>query len=261
MVSKNTEGAYYQREEVAAAIAMARKDKHRVVPIFIHPASPASQDVPYGLRLKNGLSARGNRGLEECAKRLRGLLSQLGGIPPPEASGKSAGEASRPPVTDEGGAGAGGAATAVGIVPIELVIDRDFDTYTQEDQEQLLAAIKHLLGMKGDVRVSKRRGSVRLKLDLTPEQAERLHEAVKRGDLRQFDVVGARKISADTANADKVMILDLLRSEGPMTAEQISRSLGIPLARTKMCLRFFKDSAVGMIRDVPGSTPRLYEAV
>jgi hypothetical protein len=187
----------------------------------------------------------------------------------PEAPGKLTGEAHRSPATTdegEGRPGTRGAVTAVRTAPVELIIDRDFDTYTQEDQEQLLAAIKHLLGMKGDVRVSKRRGSVRLLLDLTPEQSERLDEAVRRGELQRFDVVGLRrigdgKISADSANPDKVMILDLLRYEGPLTAEQISRSLGIPLARTRMCLRFLEDSAVGVIRKIPGSNPRLYESV
>jgi hypothetical protein len=185
----------------------------------------------------------------------------------PKAPGKLTGEAHRSPATDEGdGPGTRGAVPAVQTAPVELVIDRDFDTYTQEDQEQLLAAIKHLLGMKGDVRVSKRRGSVRLLLDLTPEQSERLDEAVRRGELQRFDVVGLRrighgKISADSANPDKVMILDLLRYEGPLTAEQISRSLGIPLARTRKCLRLLEDSAVGVIRRIPGSTPRLYESV
>jgi RNA polymerase sigma factor (sigma-70 family) len=88
----------------------------------------------------------------------------------------------------------GEAATAVSTDPIELIIDRDFDTYTQDDQERLLTAIKHLLGMKGDIRVSKRRGSVRMKLELTPEQSERLYWAVKEGELKRFDVVDAEAI-------------------------------------------------------------------
>src|SRR5215210_6455254 len=36
MVSKRTYAAFYQREEVAAAIDLARREVHRVVPVFIN---------------------------------------------------------------------------------------------------------------------------------------------------------------------------------------------------------------------------------
>ena len=114
--------------------------------------------------------------------------------------------------------------------------------------------------------MSKRRGSVRLKLDLTPEQCERLQEAFKRGELRSFDVIGVRstvagKILSAPTSPDMVMILDLLRYEGPLTAQEISRSLGTPLARTKLCLRFLEGSSPNMVRKLPGSHPHRYEAV
>src|ERR1700704_6441470 len=37
LISSKTEAAYYQREEIAAAIALAREnaEKHRVVPVFL----------------------------------------------------------------------------------------------------------------------------------------------------------------------------------------------------------------------------------
>ena len=77
---------------------------------------------------------------------------------------------------------------------IELTIDRDFDEYSDADQRKLLEAIKHLIDVDGDLRVvSRERGSVKLRLEMTPAQAERLYWAVKQGKLEQFDVIDAKR--------------------------------------------------------------------
>lgn len=67
LVSGNTETAYYQREEVASAIQMAREDAdaHRVVPVLIGDVAPAA--LPYGLRLKQALSMELGREAEVAA--------------------------------------------------------------------------------------------------------------------------------------------------------------------------------------------------
>lgn len=75
---------------------------------------------------------------------------------------------------------------------IELHIDRDFYTYSSDEQEHLLNAVRELLGLTGDVSIKRiRRGSVRLSLELTPEQAERLYWAVKNGALKDYGVLDA----------------------------------------------------------------------
>ena len=78
LVSSRTEQAYYQREEIAAAIDMARKDKdkHRVVPVFLGNRGDEII-VPYGLRLKHGLFLPKVNGLSVIAERLVNLLSHL----------------------------------------------------------------------------------------------------------------------------------------------------------------------------------------
>ena len=78
LISKNTASAYYQREEVAAAIALARKagDRHRVVPLDLN-VDPAHPDVPYGLRLKHGISLGVDVDLARAAAR---LLSTSGAL-------------------------------------------------------------------------------------------------------------------------------------------------------------------------------------
>ena len=79
LISSRTEQAYYQREEIAAAITMARRnrDQHRVVPVFLNGWPSDDQHMPYGLRLKHGLSVPDTGGLREAASRLLSLLGQL----------------------------------------------------------------------------------------------------------------------------------------------------------------------------------------
>jgi hypothetical protein len=92
----------------------------------------------------------------------------------------------------------GGVVTDTDIAGIEIVIDRDFDSYTPEEQERLLRAIGTLLGVSGKVQVtSKHKGSVKLRLRLTHEQAERLLWAARGGDLAEFGVVDAKLIEPE----------------------------------------------------------------
>ena len=79
LVSSRTAKAYYQREEVAAAIQQARQnpDSHRVVPIYLSLADQDTATV-YGLRLKQGLTLSETLSIEDAAQKLRELLGQLG---------------------------------------------------------------------------------------------------------------------------------------------------------------------------------------
>jgi L-histidine Nalpha-methyltransferase len=77
LVSSNTGRAYYQREEIAAAIQMAREDKskHRVVPVFLDEAGRKA--VPYGLVLKHGVTVSPEHSLKEVAEDLTSLLAKI----------------------------------------------------------------------------------------------------------------------------------------------------------------------------------------
>jgi|GEM_PF-1788714 hypothetical protein len=57
LVSSKVEKAYYQREEIAAAIDMARQDPrtHRVIPVYLTAKPVPRTDIPYGLKLKHSL--------------------------------------------------------------------------------------------------------------------------------------------------------------------------------------------------------------
>ena len=79
LVSPSTDQAYYQREEIAAAIDLARKNKdaHRVVPLYWQSQTEAPVNTPYGLRLKHGLFAANADELPRIADRLINLKQKL----------------------------------------------------------------------------------------------------------------------------------------------------------------------------------------
>jgi DNA-directed RNA polymerase specialized sigma24 family protein len=75
---------------------------------------------------------------------------------------------------------------------IDLFLDRDFDSYTDDEQEHLLGAVRSLLQIGAVVQVGpRRRGSVVLTLELPWEHAERICWAVEAGELAAFGVVRA----------------------------------------------------------------------
>jgi TIR domain len=91
LVSGSTDEAFYQREEIATAIAMARADttKHRVVPVYLDIAPGDS--VPYGLRLKQGLLVSGPITLTQIVERLLDLHCRLiGGMVKPATTDAAA---------------------------------------------------------------------------------------------------------------------------------------------------------------------------
>ena len=79
LISTHSQQAYYEREEIATAIDMARgdTDRHRVVPVFLDRGSYGREDIPYGLRLKHSLSVEEVGSLGEVARKLLDLLRQL----------------------------------------------------------------------------------------------------------------------------------------------------------------------------------------
>jgi hypothetical protein len=79
IVSPNTESAYYQREEIAAALQMAREDPrtHRVVPIYLNGKRIPSGAIPYGLRLKHSLYVPESGDITEVEQRLLRTLQAM----------------------------------------------------------------------------------------------------------------------------------------------------------------------------------------
>lgn len=84
LVSERTDTAYYQREEIAAAIDLARSEdkSHRVIPVYLDGPPTQSSGLPYGLRLKHGLAITKQLRIEEVANKLLQLLGKLPPLPP-----------------------------------------------------------------------------------------------------------------------------------------------------------------------------------
>jgi hypothetical protein len=78
LVSYHTQDAYYQREEIASAISLSRKNRasHRVVPLVIKD-SKNEVVMPYGLSIKHGLQVSNLSELRSVAEKLLQLLAQL----------------------------------------------------------------------------------------------------------------------------------------------------------------------------------------
>jgi hypothetical protein len=79
IISSQTEKAYYQREEIAAAIDMARRDKekHRVIPIYLGEVDLNERGIPYGLRLKHSLYVKNKDDMVREAPKLLHLLADI----------------------------------------------------------------------------------------------------------------------------------------------------------------------------------------
>jgi hypothetical protein len=81
LVSGRTEKAFYQREEIAAAIDLARGEHgHRVVPIYLTSRRELGPDLPYGLRLKHGIEISASVSLDAVAAELLKLRERLRGL-------------------------------------------------------------------------------------------------------------------------------------------------------------------------------------
>lgn len=85
LISSKTPKAYYQREEIASAIELARKgDFHRVVPVYLDADAIESAIVPYGLKLKHGITLAKGITVDDVAQELyhlRGKLSATKSLP------------------------------------------------------------------------------------------------------------------------------------------------------------------------------------
>ena len=78
LVSPNTERAYYECEEIAVAIQLAREDPHtrRVVPVYLNSKGVPST-VPYGLKTKHGLTLPDSKDLTTAKERLLKTLREM----------------------------------------------------------------------------------------------------------------------------------------------------------------------------------------
>lgn len=93
-------------------------------------------------------------------------------------------------------------------VTIQLTLDRDLDSFSTDDQKDFLDALRNLLYLSSDIQLIRiERGSTRLIIELTREQAEQLLWLYRRGVLDGLKVKDAKVIGSAIAAAiieDKV---------------------------------------------------------
>jgi tetratricopeptide (TPR) repeat protein len=77
LISPDTPRAYYQREEIAAALSLALEnpDLHRVVPLYLRPLDRTT--IPYGLAIRSSIELSGGLDLDTAACRLLESLRDL----------------------------------------------------------------------------------------------------------------------------------------------------------------------------------------
>lgn len=130
---------------------------------------------------------------------------------------------------------------------IELKIDRDFETYTLEEQQKLLEAIGKLMDISDTIVVERLRGSVRLILELPVEKAEELLWIAKRGDLSDFGVFDAVPAAESRAEFGERQVNDSVprhdkacRSD-PETKEGIVRATSSGLEITEVRIKLMEE--------------------
>lgn len=79
LVTTNSPAAFYERDEIRAAISLARSrgGKHRVVPIFESNDCLRTEGAHYGLRLKHGITLSPHVTLLDAATKLLSLLAMI----------------------------------------------------------------------------------------------------------------------------------------------------------------------------------------
>lgn len=113
---------------------------------------------------------------------------------------------------------------------IEIRLDVDFESFSVADEARLLNALRKLLDSDHEVKiVSKRRGSVILKLKLQRTEIERLHLATTSGELSEFPIVDAEVVIEDemaiTEHNKRPRVFVGSSTEGLRVAETIQLNL------------------------------------
>ena len=85
---------------------------------------------------------------------------------------------------------------------IELILNRDFDSFSAKEKARVLRRLRELLDLPGDISVvAIEPGSTKLTITLTREQAEQLFWLCERGVLDELDIKDAKIIGSAAANA------------------------------------------------------------
>jgi len=82
LISRHTDSSWFQREEIASAIQLARnrESQHRVIPVYLD-GDITPEEVPYGLRRLHGVTVGPTSEMKDVANALTQTLFTLGFYP------------------------------------------------------------------------------------------------------------------------------------------------------------------------------------
>ena len=108
---------------------------------------------------------------------------------------------------------------------IEIVINRDFGTYSKVDQLKLLNAISELLKMdESKIQITKKKpGSVKLTLNLRSDKAIELKKLVKSGALSKFDVTNKVTNLSPRGQEDYYLVIEAIKGNQKAYATLMDR--------------------------------------
>ncbi len=144
-------------------------------------------------------------------------------------------------------------ATQIDTCVIELTIQKDFRSFSLDDERELIDLLKKLLDIKKEIKVvSKFPGSVLLSLEMPSDKAEQLYWLVNRGELHASDIMKARLLSEEEVETMKVSSAASQVSQEER-GQTICRIANETYGKTRDWVVFFRE-----ILGVNGLVRRLY---
>ncbi len=177
LASANCNQAYYQREEIATAIHLAREDSeaHRVVPIYLD--SYAEENIHYGLRLKHGIYFSRERSFDSITNRLIDLLAKL-------KARERMGDARQTSVPAK-----------VEAVVFEMESSSRYDTSGELEQHRINEALFEFLGRKAISLIGWSFNPHRITMRSPREMFRKIHSAFLSGELDRITNAAWRSLS------------------------------------------------------------------
>ncbi|WP_436715071.1 sugar transferase [Roseiconus lacunae] len=121
----------------------------------------------------------------------------------------------------------------LGIIMVEIVLDRDFDEFTDEDRREFIRYLQSVLNLDKPPRVKFRRGSVIASFETTAALAERVKFAVGRGDFEDFSAREVKLIEESVARFDDEEVDFLLPDLSPFSRDTLARHAERPFFKYK----------------------------
>jgi len=189
----------WQNQEIQALLSQFVKRQCPVIPVVL-PSAKTTPDLPWTLANLHWVDFR-----DTSRDPIKQLIWGITGVKP--------GQQTRPSEPE------GAAAGATELLPrkakqvIEIVLPGNLNEFSEQARDRLLAGLSALLDV-GEVKLTRAMaGSIRLHLELTPEDADKIYVAAQSGQLADLGISAARlypSIASPPDNEQRSQLLVLL---------------------------------------------------